>query len=55
MPLWKSGEHTIKQPVYVSDVAQGIVQAIKEHGADGQIYQAVGYVHIQAVYYFVIP
>lgn len=42
MSLWKKGEHTIKQPVFVSDVASGIVNAIKDPDAVGQIYQAVG-------------
>uniref|UniRef100_U5EV20 NADH dehydrogenase [ubiquinone] 1 alpha subcomplex subunit 9, mitochondrial n=1 Tax=Corethrella appendiculata TaxID=1370023 RepID=U5EV20_9DIPT len=42
MPLWYAGERTIKQPVSVSDVAQGIVNAIKDHDAVGQTYQAVG-------------
>lgn len=46
MPLWKKGEHTIKQPVFVSDLAQGIIQAIKEHDAVGQTYQAVGYIDL---------
>lgn len=42
MPLWYKGERTIKQPVYVSDVAQAIVNAAKDPGTAGQIYQAVG-------------
>lgn len=46
MPLWKKGEHTIKQPVFVSDLAQGIIQAIREHDAVGQTYQAVGYIDL---------
>lgn len=42
MPVWKKGEETIKQPVYVSDFAAGIVAAIKDAETAGQIYQAVG-------------
>ncbi|XP_054261131.1 NADH dehydrogenase [ubiquinone] 1 alpha subcomplex subunit 9, mitochondrial [Macrosteles quadrilineatus] len=42
MPLWKKGEHTIKQPVFVSDVAAGIVAAVKEREANGQTYLAIG-------------
>ncbi|XP_055596042.1 NADH dehydrogenase [ubiquinone] 1 alpha subcomplex subunit 9, mitochondrial [Uranotaenia lowii] len=42
MPLWYKGERTYKQPVYCSDLAQGIVNAIKDSDAQGQIYQAVG-------------
>ncbi|XP_055631727.1 NADH dehydrogenase [ubiquinone] 1 alpha subcomplex subunit 9, mitochondrial [Toxorhynchites rutilus septentrionalis] len=42
MPLWYKGERTDKQPVYCSDVAQGIVNAIKDPDSQGQTYQAVG-------------
>lgn len=42
MPLYMKGEHTIKQPVYVGDVAAAIVAACKDKSARGQIYQAVG-------------
>lgn len=43
MPLWKKGEQTIKQPVSVSDVAQGILNAARNFDTNGQIYQAIGY------------
>ncbi|XP_046650068.1 NADH dehydrogenase [ubiquinone] 1 alpha subcomplex subunit 9, mitochondrial-like [Daphnia pulicaria] len=42
MPLWKKGEHTIKQPVCVGDVAQGILNAARNIDTNGQIYQAIG-------------
>lgn len=42
MPLYMKGEHTIKQPVYVGDVAAGIVAACKDRSARGQVFQAVG-------------
>ncbi|ALC45116.1 CG6020 [Drosophila busckii] len=42
MPLWHKGERTVKQPVFVSDVAQAIVNAIKDPDSAGRIYQAVG-------------
>lgn len=42
MPLWHNGERTIKQPVFVSDVAQGILNAIKDPDAAGKVFQAVG-------------
>lgn len=42
MPLWHKGEKTIKQPVYCSDVAQGILNAIKDPDAVGKVIQAVG-------------
>ncbi|KAH8300497.1 hypothetical protein KR018_009204 [Drosophila ironensis] len=42
MPLWHKGEKTVKQPVYVSDVAQAIVNAIKDPDTAGRVYQAVG-------------
>lgn len=42
MPLWKKGEETFKQPVFVSDVAQGILNASRDPDTNGQIYQAIG-------------
>ncbi|XP_047121166.1 NADH dehydrogenase [ubiquinone] 1 alpha subcomplex subunit 9, mitochondrial [Schistocerca piceifrons] len=42
LPLWKKGEHTIKQPVFVSDVAAGIINAVKDPDAAGKVFQAVG-------------
>lgn len=42
MPLWHKGEKTIKQPVYVSDIAQGIINAIRDPETAGKVYQAVG-------------
>ena len=42
MPLWMKGEQTIKQPVYVSDVAQAIMNCVKDPDTAGQVYQAVG-------------
>lgn len=42
MPLWHNGEKTIKQPVFCSDVAQGILNAIKDPDAAGKVFQAVG-------------
>lgn len=42
MPLWHKGERTVKQPVYVSDVAQAIINCAKDPDTAGKIYQAVG-------------
>ncbi|XP_022212744.2 NADH dehydrogenase [ubiquinone] 1 alpha subcomplex subunit 9, mitochondrial [Drosophila obscura] len=42
MPLWHKGERTVKQPVYVTDVAQAIINAAKDPDTAGRIYQAVG-------------
>lgn len=42
MPLWHKGEKTIKQPVFVSDLAQAIVNIAKDPEVYGKIYQAVG-------------
>lgn len=42
MPLWKKGEFTEKQPVYVSDVAQGILNAARDVETNGKTYQAIG-------------
>lgn len=46
MPLWRKGEQTVKQPVFVSDVAAGIVAACTDRDAVGQTYQAVGSVFL---------
>lgn len=42
MPLWHKGERTVKQPVFVSDVAQGIINCAKDPDTAGKVYQAVG-------------
>lgn len=42
MPLWYKGERTFKQPVFVSDLAQAIVNIAKDPTIKGEIYQAVG-------------
>ncbi|XP_014272317.1 NADH dehydrogenase [ubiquinone] 1 alpha subcomplex subunit 9, mitochondrial [Halyomorpha halys] len=42
VPLYQKGEKTEKQPVYVQDVADGIVAACMNKNARGKIYQAVG-------------
>lgn len=42
VPLWKKGEATEKQPVFCSDVAQGIVNAARDPDTAGKVYQAVG-------------
>jgi NADH dehydrogenase (ubiquinone) 1 alpha subcomplex subunit 9 len=40
--LWELGRETIKAPVFYSDVAQGIVNALLYQGTDGQTYECVG-------------
>ncbi|KAJ8867340.1 hypothetical protein PR048_031141, partial [Dryococelus australis] len=42
MPLWLKGEQTVRQPVYVADVAAAIVNAIKDPDAVGKTFQAIG-------------
>jgi len=42
VPLWHKGEKTFKNPVFVSDVAQGIVNASRDADTDGKVYQAIG-------------
>lgn len=42
MSLYKNGQETIKQPVFVSDVAQAIVNAARDPDTRGQTYQAIG-------------
>lgn len=41
IPLWKKGEETIKQPVFVADVAAGIVAAAKDPCANGKVFQVI--------------
>lgn len=45
MPLYKNGEATEKQPIYVGDVAQAVINAAKDPDTRGQVYQALGYVN----------
>lgn len=42
IPLWNKGNGLIKQPVYVGNVAHGIVNAILDEDALGKTYEAVG-------------
>jgi NADH dehydrogenase (ubiquinone) 1 alpha subcomplex subunit 9 len=42
MSLWKKGEQTIKMPVDVRDVTQGIVNAIYDKDSMGKTYECVG-------------
>ncbi|CAN7998308.1 unnamed protein product [Ixodes hexagonus] len=42
MPVWNKGRGIIKQPVFVSDVAEGVVNAIFDDDNAGETYQAVG-------------
>lgn len=42
VPLYKKGEVTEKQPVWIGDVAAGIVAAMKDPESSGRTYQFVG-------------
>ncbi|GBP17102.1 NADH dehydrogenase 1 alpha subcomplex subunit 9, mitochondrial [Eumeta japonica] len=42
VPLYGRGDKTVKQPIFVSDVAQAIVNAAQDPSTKGQCYQAVG-------------
>ena len=42
MPLYRKGEHTVKQPVFVGDVARGVERAIQSADSAGQTYEALG-------------
>ncbi len=42
MPLWEKGEKTIKQPVYISDVATGVMNALKDPETAGKTFDIVG-------------
>ncbi|XP_051170557.1 NADH dehydrogenase [ubiquinone] 1 alpha subcomplex subunit 9, mitochondrial [Leptopilina boulardi] len=42
VPLYKKGEVTEKQPVWIGDVASGIMAAIKDPESSGRTYQFVG-------------
>lgn len=42
VPLYKKGEETEKQPVWVGDVAAGVIAAMKDSESIGRTYQFVG-------------
>ncbi|CAH1786501.1 unnamed protein product, partial [Owenia fusiformis] len=42
MPMWEKGERTIKQPVFLGDVAEGVINALLDPDAPGKVYEAVG-------------
>jgi len=42
MSLWKRGRGVIKQPVFGSDVAKGVLKAVMDPDAAGHTFQAVG-------------
>jgi len=42
IPLWHRGEKTIKQPVYVVDVANGVINALKDAETAGKTFDIVG-------------
>lgn len=42
MPLWHKGNQTVKQPVFVEDIAQGVLNAINDPDSAGQTYDCVG-------------
>ena len=42
LPLWKKGTQTIKQPVFVSNVAEGVFNAMNDPTAVGKNFDAVG-------------
>ncbi|XP_050404783.1 NADH dehydrogenase [ubiquinone] 1 alpha subcomplex subunit 9, mitochondrial [Patella vulgata] len=42
IPLWKKGDATIKQPVFVADVAEGVLQAINDPDVISKTIEAVG-------------
>lgn len=44
IPLWRKGENTEKQPVYIHDVISGLVAIIRNPDTAGKTYQFVGYV-----------
>ena len=42
LPLWKCGTQTIKMPVFCSDVASGVVNAIQDPEATGKTFECIG-------------
>jgi len=42
MPLWKRGTKTVKNPVFCFNVAEGIINSLKEPTAIGSTYECVG-------------
>jgi len=42
LPLYKRGTATVKRPVFVSDIARGVVAAVKSKDSYGQVYECTG-------------
>ncbi|KAG7214943.1 hypothetical protein INR49_005218 [Caranx melampygus] len=42
IPLMSLGKKTVKQPVYVVDVAKAIINAVRDPDANGKTYALVG-------------
>ncbi|VDI17855.1 NADH dehydrogenase (ubiquinone) 1 alpha subcomplex subunit 9 [Mytilus galloprovincialis] len=41
-PLWQKGQKTIKKPVYVTDVTDGVMSALNDPDAAGKTFELVG-------------
>lgn len=42
VPLWAAGKKTVKQPIFINDLIDGLMAAMKDESTKGKIYQAVG-------------
>jgi len=42
LPMWKRGTETVKMPVFCSDVAQGVINAIHDKEAAGKTFELIG-------------
>jgi len=42
MPLWKKGDYTVKSPLHISNLADGIMAALDTPEAKGRTYEAYG-------------
>lgn len=52
IPLWNKGENTVKQPIWVGDVAAGITAIVKDPDTSGKTYQFVGSVNSIQLYHW---
>ena len=42
MPLWKKGNYTVKAPLHISNLADGIMAALDNPDSKGMTYEAYG-------------
>ncbi len=42
MPLYRKGHQTVKAPLYFSDLATGIMNALEDPSTKGRVFEAYG-------------